>query len=199
MLRYIHRKEVLENLKRHRNMNPKLLSKIKDIPAHILENLGSDLAKKAVSMSREVEGDLYGHKAFLRFNISPHGILYAESKKMVHHNEESLLIFFKKRFPTLTILFKSNRGVFALINDSTVVHSDLSLNEALLELETILPLDPISEDLQKGNYHDLWRNFAKSQIISNRKVSKQIISLSKKWNDSITVEEQHSQSLDSFL
>ena len=192
-------REVIDSLSRHSQISPKLLSKIKQIPPRRLENLGSDLAKEAVSMSREVEGDLHSHKAFLRFNISPHGILFAESEKMQHFNEAPLLKFFKNRFPTFVILFKSKRGTFALINNLDIIQTKLSMIEALNELENALPFDPILGELQGGNFHELWQSFASSQIIPNKKVSKQILSLSKKWQQNITVAKSHSKPLEEFF
>ena len=66
----------------------------------VLENVGTDFAKEAISLSREVDSDLHAHKAFLRLNVSPHGILYARLTKMKHNNEIPLIDFFKERFPT---------------------------------------------------------------------------------------------------
>jgi hypothetical protein len=66
MFRKIVKKDVLKSLSRHKDISTEFFEKIKSIEKVILENVGTDLAKKAVSMSREVDGDLHEHKAFLR-------------------------------------------------------------------------------------------------------------------------------------
>ena len=193
------KKNVIESLSRHRDISVAFLDEIKRIPKEILENVGSDIAKKATSMSREVDGDLHEHKAFLRLSVSPHGILYAKLNKMKHYNEIPLLKFFKKRFPTFIILFESNRGVFAADQNPSILTSRLSLEEALKECEGKLPIDPLLIDLNEDNYQNLWENFAQSQIINKRKSSTQVISLSKKWKNTVPIDKSSSRVLDSFF
>ncbi|MFX0209227.1 MAG: hypothetical protein ACFFDT_24800, partial [Candidatus Hodarchaeota archaeon] len=94
MFRTIKKKEVLASLARHKDITPDFLHQIEEIPREILENVGNEEAKKAVAMSQKVESDLHSHKAFLRLSVSPHGILYARSEKMEHHNEKALVQFF---------------------------------------------------------------------------------------------------------
>jgi len=193
------KKDVIDSLSRHKDVSNAFLEKIKQIPKEILENVGSDIARKAVSMSWEVNGDLHEHKAFLRLSISPHGILYAKLNKMKHYNEIPLLNFFKKRFPTFIILFESNRGVFATDQNLSILTANLSLEEALKECEEKLPIDPLLLDLNEDNYQNLWENFAQSQIIHKRKSSKRVISLSKKWRNTVPIDKSSSRSLDVFF
>lgn len=193
------KKDVIDSLSRHKDVSNAFLEKIKQISKEILENVGSDIARKAVSMSWEVNGDLHEHKAFLRLSISPHGILYAKLNKMKHYNEIPLLDFFKKRFPTFIILFESNRGVFATDQNLSILTANLSLEEALKECEEKLPIDPLLLDLNEDNYQNLWENFAQSQIIHKRKSAKQVISLSKKWRNTVPIDKSSSRSLDVFF
>lgn len=193
------KKNVIESLSRHENVSIAFLDEIRHISKEILENAGSDLAKKAVSMSREVDGDLHEHKAFLRLSVSPHGILYAKLNKLKHYNEILLLNFFKKRFPTFIIIFESTRGIFAADQNPSILAANISLEEALKEWEAKLPIDPLLLDLNEDNYQDLWENFAQSQIIHRRKSSKQVISLSKKWKNTVPIDKSSSKSLDVFF
>ncbi len=193
------KKNVIDSLSRHRNVSITFLEKIKQIPKEIIENVGSDIARKAVSMSWEVNGDLHEHKAFLRLSISPHGILYSKLTKMKHYNEIPLLNFFKKRFPTFVIIFETTRGIFAADQNPSILTANLSLEEALKEWEAKLPIDPLLLDLNEDNYQDLWENFAQSQIIHRRKSSKQVISLSKRWKNTIPIDKSSSKSLDVFF
>lgn len=198
MFRKIEKKQVLESLSRHKDVTIDFLNQIKRIPKEILENKGTDLAEKAITMSQEVDSDLHAHKAFLRLSVSPHGILFAKSDKMKHYNEEVLLKFFQKRFPRLIILFESNRGVFTVNQDSILVVPNIPLEEVLKELEEQLPLNPLLTDLNEKNYHKLWECFAQSQIIQGRRTSKQAVSLSKKWRRAVA-EDRSPKKLDEFF
>jgi hypothetical protein len=199
MFRKITKKQVLKSLSRHKDITTDFLNEVNAIPKEILENLGNDLAKKAISMSREVDGDLYNHKAFLRLYVSPHGILYAKLDKMKHYNEKLLLKFFKKRFPTFNILIESKRGIFRTDRSLSAQSENLSLEEALKELENKLPIDPLLINLKEGNYQELWESFARSQIINERKDSKAIINLSNKWKTRVTIERPNIKKLDDFF
>ncbi|UCE12617.1 MAG: DUF4130 domain-containing protein, partial [Candidatus Heimdallarchaeota archaeon] len=163
---------VLDSLSRHKNVTTEFLRQINGIPKGILENLGTDLAKKAVAMSREVDGDLHRHKAFLRPSVSPHGILYAKLYKMNHHNEKLLLKFFLERFPDFIVIFESKRGVFIKDQNSYDLITDRSLDEVLEELEKKRPINPLFKELNGKNYQELWESFAQSQIIQGRRISK---------------------------
>ncbi len=201
MFRKIAKKDVLISLSRHKDITTNFLEKIKGMEKVILENVGTDLAKKAVSMSREVDGDLHEHKAFLRLQVSPHGILYAKLDKMRHRNEEPLLEFFKARFPTFLILFESPRGVFACEPNSSILVTDLSLEEALKECEEKIPINPILKDLDDNDYNfqELWESFAQSQVIKRKETSKQILNLSKKWKRTVPIDKTTCRSLDRFF
>ncbi len=199
MFRKIERKNVLDLLSRHRNITSEFLDKVKGIPKEILENLGTEDAKKAVSMSREVESDLHAHKAFLRFSISPYGLLYAKLEKMRHFNEEELLKFFKTRFPMFILLFESKRGVFLTDHNSSILRIKRPLETVLSELEKELPLNWLLLDLKEGNYEEIWKSFAKSQIIKGKKASNPVINLSKKWKSTVPENKSIVKSLDKFI
>ncbi|MHA2074423.1 MAG: hypothetical protein ACW97X_07375 [Candidatus Hodarchaeales archaeon] len=143
MFRKIVKKDVLKSLSRHKDISSQFFEKIKSIEKVILENVGTDLAKKAVSMSREVDGDLHEHKAFLRLSVSPYGILYAKLDKMKHWNEKPLLEFFRARFPTFILLFASKRGVFVYEPNSSILMTNLSLEQTLRECEEKMDVNPV--------------------------------------------------------
>lgn len=195
----IKKKQVLDSLARHKDISLEFLNQIKTLPKEILENVGTDLAKKAVAMSREVDSDLHEHKAFLRMSVSPHGILYAKSDKMKHNNEEELLKFFQKRFPSLIILFESKRGTFAIEHNSSPLIFDKSLEQLLKDLEELLPMNPLLIGLNEKNYQELWESFAQSQIIHGRRASKQLTNLSKKWRRTVVEDQVTFKKLDDFF
>lgn len=186
MFRKIDKKEVISSLKRYKGISKEFIRKVSLLPQKILENLGNELALKAVKMSRDVDADLHAHKAFMRFQVSPNGILYASTNKMKHNNERALIRFFKERFPTFVILFESSRGVYAGLDENTIVHAKFSLSEALGEFENKLPIDPVLEELSEGDYEELWKHFAHSQLIQSRKELPSIINLDKRWNHQVT-------------
>ncbi|MFX0123251.1 MAG: DUF4130 domain-containing protein [Candidatus Hodarchaeota archaeon] len=199
MYRNVKKKEVLDSLSRHKDITPEFLRQIEEIPKEILENVGTDLAKKAVAMSQKVDKDLHSHKAFLRLSVSPHGILYAKSDEMKHHNEETLIRFFQSRFPTFTILFESKRGIFSINQENSVIYTNESLDKVLQELEEELPVDPLLINLNEKNYRELWESFAQSQIIKGRGSSKQLIKLSKKWKRTVAEDRSTIKQLDEFF
>ncbi|MFX0085835.1 MAG: DUF4130 domain-containing protein [Candidatus Hodarchaeota archaeon] len=199
MFRKIERNKVIDSLSRHKYVTSEFLNKVKSIPKEILENLGTEDAKKAVSMSSEVDRDLHEHKAFLRFKISPYGVLYAKLEKMQHYNEDKLLKFFKTRFPMFILLFESNRGVFLSDHNSSILFSKRSLETVLSELEKKLPLNSFLLDLKEGNYEEIWESFAKSQLIQTKEASRPVINLSKKWKNTVPVNESVVKTLDQFI
>jgi hypothetical protein len=199
MFRKIKRNSVLDSLSRHNDITSEFLNTVKRIPKEILENLGTEDAKIAVSMSREVDNDLHEHKAFLRLSVSPHGILFAKLEKMKHYNEESLLKFFKTRFPMFLLLFESKRGVFTISHNSSILCTKQSLESVLSEFEEKLPIDPLLLDLKEGNYEELWESFARSQLIQERKTSNPVISLSKRWKNTVPINKSVVKSLDEFI
>ena len=181
------------------DITPDFYRQIEELPKEILENLGNELAKKAVTMSQKVDSDLHSHKAFLRLSISPHGILYAKSDEMNHHNEEPLVEFFQSRFPTFIILFESKRGVFSIDQNKRSIKIRKPLETALQELEKELPVNPLLRDLHEKNYQELWESFAQSQIIQGRGTSKQLVRLSKKWKRTVAEDRTICKQLDDFF
>lgn len=199
MFRKIEKNQVLDSLSRHRNVTAEFLRQINNIPKGILENLGTDLAKKAVAMSREVDRDLHAHKAFLRPSVSPHGILHAKLDKMKHHNEKLLIKFFHDRFPDFIIIFESRRGVFIKNQNSFYLITDRPLEKVLEEIEEKHPINPLLKKLNEKNYQKMWESFASSQIIQGRSTSKQVLNLSKKWRRTVAEDKSVSKSLDDFF
>jgi hypothetical protein len=199
MFRVIKKKEVLTSLARHKEITSDFLNQINEMPKEILENVGTEQAKKAVAMSQKVDSDLHSHKAFLRLSVSPHGILYAKSDKMEHHNEKTLVQFFHDRFPTFIILFESKRGVFSIEKDRRVTVTKKSLESVLQFLENKLPLNPLLRHLNEGNYQELWESFAQSQIIRGRGSSNQLKRLSKNWKRTVAEDKIISKQLDDYF
>ncbi|MFX1515386.1 MAG: DUF4130 domain-containing protein [Promethearchaeota archaeon] len=184
---------------RHTDITPELFRQIEEIPKEILENIGNTLAKKAVAMSQKVDSELHSHKAFLRLSVLPHGILYAKSDKMNHHNEEPLVEFFQSRFPTFIVLFESKRGVFSIDQNKRSIKIRRPLETVLQELEKELPVNPLLTDLNEKNYQELWESFAQSQIIQRRGTAKQLVRLSKKWKRTVAEDRTICKQLDDFL
>lgn len=199
MFRKIEKKQVLSSLSRHKAITNEFIQEVTNIPKEVLENVGSDLAKKAVSMSWEVDGDLHKQKAFLRFSVSSHGVLYAKVNKMEHKNEKELLVFFKKRFPIFIILIESKRGVFYIDNRLKINRSELSLNETLRLLETERPEREMIQNLKGKDYQELWRSFAQSQIIEGREESQKLRYLSRNWKNVVPIDKTRKKSLDDYF
>ncbi len=199
MQRFICKEEVISSLKRHRQVTPEYIRKIERIPRQVLENVGTDLAKEAAALSREVDSDLHAHKAFLRLSISPHGIIYARLDKMKHRNEKPLLKFYSERFPIYTVLFGSKRGVFGAKNGTTLILEKGTLEESLNKLEASLPLDPLLTGIENQNHEELWERFAKSQLIKGAQTSSQMKSLARKWKNTVAKKDSKNQSLEKYL
>jgi hypothetical protein len=199
LYRTIKKKKILDSLVRHKDISLEFLRQVEEIPKEILENVGTDQAKKAVAMSQEVDSDLHSHKAFLRLSVSPHRILFGKSDEMKHHNEATLVKFFQRRFPTFVILFESRRGVFSVDQNNTVFSTKQHLDKVLKELEKELPIDPLLTNLNEKNYQELWQSFAQSQIIKGRGRSKHLLSLSKKWKSTVAEDRTTCHQLDEFL
>lgn len=199
MIRRVNQKEVIDSLSRHRDITEEFLTQIKTIPKDILENLGTDQAKKAVAMSREVNGELHSFKAFLRLSVSPHGILYAKIEKMNHRNEKPLLQFFQNRFPQFIFLLETDKGVFTIHHNALFILPTKSLEEIVKEFEEKLPRSSILEDLNGKNYQELWESFAQSQLIPERETSKQVLNLAKKWNQVVAVDKTRVKPLEEFF
>ena len=189
----------MNSLSRHTDITPEFFRQIERISKEILENVGTELAKKAVAMSQQVDSDLHSHKAFLRLSVSPHGIVYAKSDEMKHYNEKKLIKFFHDRFPTLYILFESRRGVFIIDQNHRIYTTKNPLESVLQELEKELPLNPLLRNLNDGNYQELWQSFAQSQIIKGRGSSKQLIRLSKKWKRTVAEDRTTNMQLDDYF
>lgn len=155
MIRRVIRSEVLDNVKRHVNCTDKFYQEIKNLNKTILENKGCKIAIMAIKMSREVEGDLHQQKAFLRPKISPHGILHAEVE--IKHKIEDLIIdFYSDRFPTLTILISSKRGVYTGKFMHPIRKLNASYCEVLNILEKELPIDEKIYSLCHDDHYHLW-------------------------------------------
>ena len=199
MFRKIEKKQILKSLSRHMDITDEFYQQVTGISVDILENVGSDLAKRAISMAQEVDGDLHEHKAFLRFSISSHGILFAKIDKMKHKNEEAFLLFFKKRFPTFLILIESKRGVFYIDQEFRVKKSAFSLLKALSAFEAKLPKNKLLENLKDDEVNGLWKSFAQSQIIQGKKDSIQVKNLSKKWENVIPDNPSRRRSLEEYF
>jgi hypothetical protein len=199
MQRFIYKNEVISSLKRHQKVTPEYIRKIQRIPKQVLENVGTDLAKEAVALSREVDSDLHAHKAFLRLSISPHGIIYARLDKMKHRNEKPLLEFYSERFPIFMVLFSSKRGVFAAKNGITLISEKGTLEETLKKLESDLPLDPLLTELKNQNHEELWKKFAKSQLIKGAQTSSQMKLLAQTWKNTVAKNDSKNHSLEKYL
>jgi len=62
-----------------------------------------------------------------------------------------------------------DRGVFVIDHKSPILITDLSLEQAIKELEEKLSKNPLLIDLTEKNYQELWESFAQSQIIQEEK------------------------------
>ena len=88
-----------------------------------------------------------------------------------------------------------DRGVFVIDHKSPILITDLSLEQAIRELEEKLPKNPLLIDLTEKNYQELWESFVQSQIIQGRKKSEQIENLSKKRRNVVSTDETTARTL----
>ena len=97
------------------------------------------------------------------------------------------------------MLFGSKRGVFAAKNGTALILEKGTLEETLEKLEAELPLDPLLTVIENQNHKELWKKFAKSQLIEGAQTLSQMKSLERKWKNTVAKNGSKNHSLDKYL
>ena len=173
---------------RHAKYDPLLLEEVLSQDMVHVQSRTTLQSRQLFGLVSEVTGEFHKLKGFIRFELSPHKILYA--KVTVKNEIEDLLAtFFKERFPGFCIVIESSRGCFiAHYNSPKVMFIKEDMSIVLKKLESCLPRHDFLDDLEKSD-QEIWKSFYDSQIIQQRK---NIASFSR----CITKKYQHLKGLD---
>jgi len=196
-------KDILDRLRRNPKCPLEFIEQvIKEDPAH-LENLTSDIAIKADKLARDVSREAYKIRAFTRFNLSRHGILFATIEPQ-YHVEDLVVKWFWRRFPQFVIALESKpkRGVFLFGPVFTdVIFTKAPLIEVIEDLEQRLPIKPVLEEVTEFS-EKIWQRYYASQYIPSRKNLKLFLKFLprkyQKWKGLVTEARFGTRSLDEF-
>jgi probable DNA metabolism protein len=164
------KKTILDLLSRNPTCSKEFQREVCKEDRERLENVGSELAKKALKIAREVQRDSYRIQQFTRLTHSSHGILFATISPQFHV-EDLVIKWFWKRFPQFVIALESTskKGVFLLGPEfSDVIFANAKLKDVIRELEEILPVNPLLKEIPEFS-EVLWENVYASQYIPSRK------------------------------
>ena len=197
-------KDILDRLRRNPKCPLEFIEQvIKEDPVH-LENLTSDIAKKADKLARDVSREAYKIRAFTRFNLSHHGILFATIEPQ-YHVEDLVVKWFWKRFPQFVIALESNpkRGVFLFGPGFTdVIFTKATLKEVIEDLESRLPIKPLLEEVAEFS-ETIWQRYYASQYVPSRKNLKLFLKFLprkyQKWKGLVTEASFGNRRLDEFF
>ena len=162
------KKELIYGLRRHSNFSPKIVSAIKKLPEEFLRNSGSALAKKLISMMREVSKEAYRAKQFTRTEINNRGVLYGVVN-LKHKVMDIVLNYFHERWPKCVIcLYNEHSHKTAIINEIGKIWEEvLSLQDVVQNVSEKRPINPYFDDIQfSGN--EIFEEHYKSQFIAER-------------------------------
>jgi len=162
------KKEIKEQLSRHADFSPRLLTQIEKLPEVSLRNSGSPLAKKLIRMMREISNEAYRAKQFTRTEINDRGVLYGVVR-LKHRLADIVLRYFHERWPQCVIcLFNELTTKTAVINEAGKIWDiEVSLEEAVQRISQKRLIIPYFEDLQISG-KDIFETLYKSQNIIER-------------------------------
>jgi probable DNA metabolism protein len=168
--------ELIRLLKRNPNCNQSFIHEVSNEDPLVLENLGSNVAKKASKLAGDVSREVYRIQAFTRFKLSKHGILFSKIDPQFQIEDLAIKRFWN-RFPQFVIVLESKpkRGIFLYGPDFTdVIFTKSNMKDVISELELKIPINPLLEDIPE--FSDvLWERYYASQYIPSRKNLKQFL------------------------
>ncbi|MFX1570450.1 MAG: DUF4130 domain-containing protein [Promethearchaeota archaeon] len=164
--------EIIQNLSRHNNFSPYLISQIKKIPEVIFRNCGSPFAKKINQMMREIGTEAYRAKQFTRTEINNRGVLYGVVL-LKHKVMDRVLNYFHERWPQCIIcLYNVYDKKTSFINErGKIQENEMSLNEVVKNLSKNRPIVPYFQDIQFSG-EKIFETLYGSQFIPERENSK---------------------------
>lgn len=160
--------ELIENLPRHCNSNEALIEQIKKIPAVVLRNSGTLLARKINRMMREVNTEAYRARQFTRTEINNRGVLYGVVL-LKHRVIDLVLRYFHERWPQCIIcLYNQNDYKTAIIDEKGKIRMVQSpLHEVVKMVSKDRPYVPYFNDIQFSG-EQIFETLYNSQFISER-------------------------------
>jgi len=164
------KKKILDLLSRNPKCSKEFQEEVCKEDHKRLENVGSELAKKAFKFAREIQRDSYRIQQFTRLTLSPHGILFATISPQFYV-EDLVIKWFWKRFPQFVIALESKpkMGVFLLGPEfSDVIFANAKLEDVINDLEKKLPINPLLKEIPEFS-EVLWEKVYASQYIPSRK------------------------------
>ncbi|MFX1378055.1 MAG: DUF4130 domain-containing protein [Promethearchaeota archaeon] len=160
--------EIIQNLSRHKDFSPYLISQVKKIPEVIFRNSGSLFAKKINRMMREIGTEAYRAKQFTRTGINNRGVLHGVVL-LRHRVMDRVLHYFHERWPQCIIcLYNEHDKKTSIINERGKIHEmELSLKEVVRKVSKNRPIVPYFEDIQFSG-EKIFETLYNSQFISER-------------------------------
>ena len=160
--------EIIQNLSRHKDFSPYLISQVNKIPEVIFRNSGSLFAKKINRMMREIGTEAYRAKQFTRTGVNNCGVLYGVVL-LRHRVMDRVLHYFHERWPQCIIcLYNEHDKKTSFINERGKIHEmELSLKEVVRKVSKNRPIVPYFEDIQFSG-EKIFETLYNSQFISER-------------------------------
>jgi hypothetical protein len=160
--------ELIVNLPRHFKASKTLIQQIKQIPAVVLRNSGTLLAKKVNRMMREVYTEAYRARQFTRTQINNRGVLYGVVL-LRHHVIDLVLRYFHERWPQCIIcLYNQHDHKTTIINEKGKIRMfKSSLEDIVKEVSKNRPFVPYFNDIQFSG-EEIFETLYNSQFISER-------------------------------
>jgi hypothetical protein len=162
------REELIKNISRHESFTPDLLKHIKRLPDAVLRNLGTPMAKKLITMVREIFRESYRAKQFTRTNINNRGVLYGVVL-LKHKVMDLVLNYFHERWPKCIIcLYNEQTQKTGIIDErGTIREVDSPLQDVVEKISKVRSIIPYFEDIQFSG-KEIFETLYKTQNISER-------------------------------
>ena len=160
--------ELIRNRPRHCNFSPVLIQQIKQIPAVVLRNSGTQFAKKVNKMMREVSTEAYHARQFTRTEINNRGVMFGVVL-LKHRVIDLVLQYFSKRFPQCIIcLYNEHTHKTTIINEKGIIQEFNSpLKSVVDKISKNRPIIPYFDDIQFSG-EEIFETLYRSQFISER-------------------------------
>lgn len=157
---------MFELAKYHNRFDIKLYKHVMNQDPRLVKSIATPEARKLYRMHREVGRSIHLNKGFTRFDISPHGILFAK-KDFEHDVVDIIMHFFHTRYPKFVITIESKGKTYVIDPEGIISTFNQNLKKTVQLLEKKHPINPLLKEL---NYDEtLWKEYYDSQFIRERK------------------------------